>query len=380
MKIDRYIRTMVFKGVKPDERCGESADNLVLGTNVRKPMQRRQASPARILLLITAIAIGVGYLRSNRLLRAQQASPATAVSRQDDQQESLPTEAEERDSEANRVAKSRSDAKRLLQLVLRQLVSGPAFDAKVREIVWTTGREVIGVGTYEQAGGNTGRFNLQLTMHDGKGKHRLQQISDGRLVWTRSEISEAIKLTRVELGKLPGWEPGSSVQQTIPPRLRVGAWAEMLTTLEQDFDLSIKTATLKEKPVFVISGELSQEARNTILSKARRTDWPPLYPTQMRIAVNAEADEETNFGRYLPVRIEFWSDPLTENGDQTQAVQETKRRLITLVELYSIRPITTPSAERFRFDNVNVDFTNETDRYLEIHDAQMTQNGTAARR
>lgn len=386
MKIDRHIRQRAFQSVKPDGCGAKQHYKSAVKTTARKRMKVAQRHAARILLLVTAIAITLSCLRFVRPLNAQPPSSEPLVSRTIDPKETFQKGPQGSDSEANRVAKSRSDATNLLQLVLRQLVSGPAFDAKVREIVWTTGREVIGVGTYEQAGENTGRFNLQLTMHDGKGKHRLQQISDGRLVWTRSEISEAVKLTRVEIGKLPGWEPGPAAQQTIPPCLRVGAWAEMLSTLQRDYELSVKTASLKQKPVFVISGELRDETRNAVLSKAKRTDWPMLYPTQMRVAVNAEHNPETNFGLYLPVRIEFWSDPVSsDGGDQASGVQESggqesKRRLITLVELYSIRPITQPSAERFRFDNVNVDFTNETDRYLEILNAQVTQRPKTTRR
>ena len=380
MKIDRHIRQQAFQGVKPDFCSAKQRYKLAVKTTVRKRMKTAQRHSARLLLLVTTIAFGLGCLRFIRPLNAQQPSSESAVSRTSDPKETFQNGPESSDSEANRVAKSRSDATNLLQLVLRQLVCGAAFDAKVREIVWTTGREVIGVGTYEQAGESTGRFNLQLTMHDGKGKHRLQQISDGRLVWTRSEISEAVKLTRVEIGKLPGWEPGPANQQPIPPCLRVGAWAEMLSSLQRDYELSVKTASLKQKPVFVISGELRDEKRNAVLSKAKRADWPMLYPTQMRVAVNAEHNPETNFGLYLPVRIEFWSDPITDSGDQASGVQESKRRLITLVELYSIRPITKPSTERFRFDNVNVDFTNETDRYLEILDTQLTRHPKTTRR
>jgi len=92
----------------------------------------------------------------------------------------------------------------LIGRVLRELVHGDAFDAKVRETVWTSGREVIGVGTYEQAGAGTGRYNLQVTMHDGEGKHRLHQISDGRLAWTRTEIADQVSLRRVDVGRLDG--------------------------------------------------------------------------------------------------------------------------------------------------------------------------------
>ena len=69
-------------------------------------------------------------------------------------------------------AVSHQRASKLLEEVIRQFADGPPFIAKVRETVWATGREVVGVGTYEQAGQGSGQFNLQITMHDGDGKHQ----------------------------------------------------------------------------------------------------------------------------------------------------------------------------------------------------------------
>ena len=40
-----------------------------------------------------------------------------------------------------------------------------------------------------------------MTMHDGKGKHTLQQISDGRLAWTRTQIGETVQLQRVDVAQ-----------------------------------------------------------------------------------------------------------------------------------------------------------------------------------
>lgn len=363
MKIDRHIRQTEFLAVKPDQQTwlhARKAEGQNFRFGWRKTSHCRPTRfPVRLWLLVLPLWIAVP-------LNAQQTRSDASVSQAPTAKDSFapPPAAEE----------SPADPEALLQIVLRQLVSGPAFDAKVRESVWTTGREVIGVGTYEQAGGNTGRFNLQLTMHDGKGKHRLQQISDGRLVWTRSEISKTVKLRRVEVGKLAGWGPGAPTRQPIPPRLQVGAWAEILSTLQRDYSLSVASAKLKQQPVYVLSGQLRDDRRAAVLQKSGRQDWPLLYPTQMRIAVNAKRDPETNFGLYLPVRIEFWSDPVAASSGTTIGASKSQRRLITLIELYSIRPISEPSAERFRFENVNVDFTNETDRYIKIHSAQLTQS------
>ncbi len=59
----------------------------------------------------------------------------------------------------------------------------------------------------------------------------------------------------------------------------------------------------------------------------------------------------------------------------SQAENEAGGRLITLIELYSIQPIMPPKPERFRFENqdAEVNFVNETDRYIELYGVHLTE-------
>jgi hypothetical protein len=268
----------------------------------------------------------------------------------------------------------------LLHKVLTMLVYGPAFHAKVRETVWTNGREVVGVGTYEQAGEGSGRFQLQLTMHDGDGKHRLQQISDGRLAWTRNEIAGKVTLRRVDVGRLDEWVGKSVGHLEIAPSLAVGAWAELLTTIGRDHVLKVVGARLEGEPVWVLTGRLKADRRAQVMTESGRDEWPMLYPTRVRIAVRSQPDPSTGFGELLPVRFEFWSDPVHAEASSDQEAIATNTaidegRLITLIELYSIQPINAPPAERFRFENqdAEVNFINETDRYIRSYGVQLTE-------
>lgn len=274
-----------------------------------------------------------------------------------------------------RTVDTSAKAQSLLHRVVTTLVNGPAFDAKVRETVWTGGREVVGVGTYEQAGMGTGRYNLQVTMHDGDGKHRLQQISDGRLAWTRSEIAGNVSLRRVDVGRLDQWVSAARTGLPVSPRLQVGAWVEMLASFLKDYDLQVKGAHLKERPIWVVSGKLKSSKREQVMADSGLDEWPLLYPTKVRVAVQAELDPATSFGAFLPVRIEFWSDPLMGDDDQADASAGGQGRLITLIEIYSIRPVSPPPVERFRFENQDdeVNFTNDTDFYIQQYGVQLTE-------
>lgn len=273
------------------------------------------------------------------------------------------------------VEQSGEQASALIRNVINRIANGAAFDAKVRQRVWTAGREIVGVGTYLQAGQGTGRFNLQLTMHDGDGKHTLQQISDGRLAWTRTIISEHVSLRRVDVGRLSEWVREANQgkpSEEIPVRLRIGAWTEILDSIQRDYVLQLGTS--KRKKLLVISGTLRAAARERIQSEAGVKEWPELFPTHVKIAIAPVADPETGFGEGLPVRMEFWSDPIA--NPQASDVVRREGRLVSLIELYSIRPITAPPVERFRFENqdARVNFTNETERYLRRYNIRLTES------
>jgi hypothetical protein len=263
---------------------------------------------------------------------------------------------------------SEEQARELIQRVIDSIATGRAFDAKVRQRVWTSGREMVGVGTYEQAGGGTGQFNLQVNMHDGDGKHTLQQISDGRLTWTRTEIDSKVTLKRVDVGRLSEWATSINTPHRASPRLRVGAWTELLDSLAQDYQLRLTAGRLESHAVWIVAGTLRPEIRQQVLSSSGGR-WPELYPTQIRVAIAATSMSENGFGEGLPVRVEYWSEPVQAQATDTPS---TAARMIMLVELYSIRQIEPPPLARFRYENQDVNFLNETDRYLRKYGIELS--------
>ena len=100
-----------------------------------------------------------------------------------------------------------------------------------------------------------------------------------------------------------------------------------------------------------------------------------LYPTRVHIAVRSKPDRDTRFGELLPIRFEFWSDPVTSGTPTGSSEREAEGRLIALIELYAMEPITPPPAERFRFENheAEVNFINETDRYIQFFGVHLTE-------
>jgi hypothetical protein len=277
-------------------------------------------------------------------------------------------------SPASQSPASQSQASILLDRVIKHLVGGPAFDAMIRETVHVSQHDGGGVGSYEQSGGSSGCYQMQLTMHDGHGKHSLRQICDGRLAWTRNEIAGKVSLRRVDVGRLDEWIPQQNRQLGLPPRVFVGGWAELLMTLRRDYELKLGTSQLSGQKVLVITGNLQSEVRAKVMSESGRTSWPTLYPTEIRVAIATQPDPKTGFGIWLPVRMEFRGDPVQTVTDDGVKVSKNGR-LITLIEIYSLRQIEPPPPARFRFENQNaeVDIVNETDRYMQSYGIRLTE-------
>ncbi len=321
---------------------------------------------------------------------------------------------------------------------IQRLAMGDAFDAKLRQRIWTSGREVVGVGHYEQAGGGTGRFSLEMTIHDGDSRQSIRQISDGKLSWTRTQIGQQIAIGRVEIGRIDEFEreqrfqssltekkttpfgstklvamPSIDSRERLPARLLVGGLVELLHQIMRDYSLRIGKGTVERQPVWILRGSLTEEARARILTASGRKAWAPLCPVEVRVAI-AAASDANGFGTGLPIRFEFWSAPTvllpaapiagdspvpnTSRGTALMPGQEISKtdtgtkndvptgegtheqgpvaaeapagRLISLLEVYSIRRIEPSPEERFLFssDDRAVTFTNETARYLDAVD------------
>ena len=270
--------------------------------------------------------------------------------------------------------KSDEKAAALLAEVQHRLAYGPAFSAKVRQRVWAAGRLVMGVGTYLQAGNGTGRFNLQIQMLDGDGEHKLQQISDGRLAWTKTEIAGHQVLKRVDVGRLDEWVRASRKQTGLPPRLEVGAFSEMLGKINRDYAVKARRGSMNGRQLLIISGTLHNQARARITQETKLDEWPELFPSHVKIAIALEDDPDTGFGLGLPVRLEFRGDPLlAESAKADASLQEGP--LVSLLELYSIHSIPEPQVERFLFDSQEVvNFINETERYLRNYGIRLTES------
>lgn len=287
---------------------------------------------------------------------------------------------------------------------IERLALGDAFDAKLRQRTWVGGREVVGIGRYEQSGEGSGRLSLEMTIHDGDSRHELRQISDGKLAWFRAEVGDLVTLRRIDVGRVKelhheltrSTDPAAVFPTTITepldrnkgvsPWMRIGGLIELIDQIAQDFDLRVTRGKIDDEPVLILKGTISDQAKRRILKSDAARDWPDLHPYEVRVAIAAVGDE-TGFGVGLPLRIEFWSEPTREppapgpaevpatpvsssEPPAAKAVGTNEKptgRLISLLEIYSIRKIRPSPEQRFRFEREerDVTFSNDTSLYLE---------------
>ncbi len=290
----------------------------------------------------------------------------------------------------------------LAKRTIERLALGDAFDAKLRQRTWVGGREVVGIGRYEQSGEGSGRLSLEMTIHDGDSRHELRQISDGKLAWFRAEVGDLVTLRRIDVGRVKelhheltrSTDPAAVFPTTITesldrnkavsPWMRIGGLIELIDQIAQDFDLRVTRGKIDDEPVLILRGTVNEKAKRRILKSDAARDWPDLHPYEVRVAIAAVGDE-TGFGVGLPLRIEFWSEPSREPPGPVEvpatqvssseppaaktvgANEKPTGRLISLLEIYSIRKIRPSPEQRFRFEREerDVTFSNDTSLYLE---------------
>jgi hypothetical protein len=291
------------------------------------------------------------------------------------------------------------NAELLARRTIERLVLDDAFDAKLRQRIWAGGREVVGVGHYEQSGGGTGRYSLEMTIHDGDSRQTMKQISDGKLQWQRTQVGGSISIRRVDIGRIDEHEREvlsgkaasglSSAANRLPARLLVGGLVELLSQIASDFTLRLGKGTVERQPVWILRGVLRKEVRDRIQASSGQTQLASLSPTEVRVAIAATPDAN-GFGAGLPIRIEFWSSPVsdspvslvathvkagltgsTPDGNEQvslpKSIDAPAGRLISLLEVYSMRKIEPSPVERFLFvvDDREGTFVNDTRRYLD---------------
>lgn len=257
-----------------------------------------------------------------------------------------------------------NQANLLVQRTVQRLALGDAFDAKLRQRTWVKRHEVVGIGHYEQSGGGTGRYSLEMTVHDGDLRHTNHQISDGKLAWIRTQLGSSVTLRRIDLGRIEEFyrelsrqgvlqpSPGrdahtiADASQQVPPWLQVGGLVEIVDQIATDYDLRLSKGFVDQQAVWILRGVIKAKAKHRMTDPETGAVWSELCPYEVRMAIAAVGDEY-GFGVGLPSRIEFWGQPpldaQPEDGFPKQLADQTSLPSTSSTDAVNTVSQTTPA-------------------------------------
>ena len=378
----------------------------IFGTHMPTQRSRFHASCVSVLVWFAGFGLPGGAFMDQTSPKVFAASPTSA-----ERPSTSPSPPPHASAEFERHSAPRPDAAEMaVQTTMLRLAHGPSFDAKLRQTVWSEDRQILGVGTCTHAGRGTGRYRIQVTMHDGRDKHSMMQISDGRLAWTSLTVGGNQRIGRVDLGRVDHGDPslvammnlrggtyrtdtagpGMGGDRRLSRAMRVGGLIEMLDQIGENYRLHLRKARLHDVPVWVISGQMDVERRSELAASMGVGQLSRHHPGHVRVVIADQDDPQTGFGRGLPVRFEYWNqaqpvlsgEPAEVGGQarENRDAESVRRQMVSVIELHAVRPIETPDAVDFRYEwtENDVDFVNETSRYQrgEARDASMRAAAT----
>ncbi|MEZ6089001.1 MAG: hypothetical protein R3C05_13440 [Pirellulaceae bacterium] len=310
-------------------------------------MTKSNSKPVRFLLVLLLLASATAVLPGIPSAQSQSLDePANEI------------ESENASPSAPFPDENAKKAWQILNASIIQLIDkGPAFEAKLRQVTRVEGQEVRAVGRYIQSSRSRGLMRMELQSSINNKISRFEQTCDGRLVWTREQVGDDVRIRRVDVGRL------DEIAYTtgISARFKVGGLPELLDSIAWDYDLKLVRGVLKEtQQVWILRGKMKSERLQQLLDEHELKSIPDEMPTHVRVAIAADGPF-----RLIPVRMEFSGDPVSGSIGPS--------RLISEMDIYELTAIQPPKEELFRYNTSEEDahFTNETQDYIDRFQMRM---------
>ncbi len=274
---------------------------------------------------------------------------------------------------------SELDPAAVLRRAIWQAVWGEPISCRVRQRIEMFDKELVGVGSYDQAGQGSGKLKWQMRLAAADAVTNYLQISDGRLFWTSHQVEEEIKLNRVDLGKIR--ERIGPVRQSdlsnplLAIELAIGGQAEMLRNLYHRYQWESAVPTkLDQQPIWLLTGQIRQTApipagRAPIDQTMVNASQTGLLPQRVRLSLG-----RTEQFPFFPYRIEYFR----QKADSQDVEWET----ITVVEFFEVSKPTVMEPELFQYevrDSVEV-IGDDTMNYLPASSLHLTKQPSKPRR
>jgi len=239
-------------------------------------------------ILIFALVTGWLVMEANNLfprLSSLAKSPAGAEEEKQGKPEKI-----EATSDQNPV-----NAQQLVRQAAQRLIKEDVLQADIRQRINLYDQQLVGTGQYRHFGkGENKRLRLELKLQAGGQLTSLTQVSDGRHLWTREDLSSGTVLSRIDLRRVRiALQLASDVRQESLSRnwVVLGGLPRLLSSLDAQFQFGkASSGTLGATPVWVVDGhwksDLLEELRNRFPREAGQL--PPHLPDSVRLVLGRD--------------------------------------------------------------------------------------------
>ena len=274
---------------------------------------------------------------------------------------------------------SLAEGDQLVEKALQNLLNLSPFRAKLTQRVDLFGQEIVGTGSYLQAGqGIEKLIRMELKMNVGGQLLSVQQISNRRFFWIRRELAGESTLARVDLQKI---RDAVAAADSLPRQGLIDNWVvlggipRLISALlhncnfDRPLEQEMKAGDVLMK-VWVVEGGWSQAARQGFVARdgttldevgvgEARLELPEYLPQRVRLVLGR--DERLPL---FPYRIEFLAAK-SENsqGNTPTAVKARLQPMVTL-EMFNVTRADDIDGAAFEYQPGDQIVDHQTEFYL----------------
>lgn len=245
------------------------------------------------------------------------------------------------------------------------------FKASIRQRVDLFGQQLVGSGSYLQAGeGSDKLIRMELKLQLADQIASVQQIRNHRFLWVRRELSSNSILGRVDLRRFHKAIEKSHEDALNPSTswIAMGGLPQLLTRLERSFEFGPpKQAEIGDVPVWVVHGSWKPDILATLVPslqseiRAGKSIGPDSYPEHLphRVVLVLGGDNRLPL---FPYRCEFQKFAVAEAADISAS---TNFKSSVTIELFEIQRLDNVDPTLFEYEPGEQDVVDHTALYLQ---------------
>ncbi len=258
----------------------------------------------------------------------------------------------------------------LLRGAVRQLQEPTTLRIMLRQRSEFFDHAVTGSGSYLQRTSPRGLlFKMEWKLAVDDQVTTLQQISDGRFLWLRRDLSEETRLSRIDLARVQDeWSGAAAEPESLLrfPALALGGLPRLLLEFEEHFVFpqAPRSGQLGEMPVWVLRGGWKPDSLRRLwpqrVASSTRGDSRPALPPHVPTHVQIVLEQPT----LMPRRIDYLRElPPGNSGSAGEPVHQFRRLLtVEMLEIVRGEPL---DETLFFFQPGEGEVIDQTDHYLQ---------------